>query len=276
MNVANTLINDEWHYYTVTLDSSGFAKMYRDAELVGSKALVVPANVSRTYNYIGRGNWPGDSTYEGYLDEFEIANTAYSESKIKELYLKTGFEDFGKYESSVLDFESSSSGVNGFSWLDSGVGTGNGEIPYSTTGLVAQWNFNETSGTVVSSDGSCGSACNGTLINSVTTGQDDDRDSGWTYENRKWGEGAVKLDGVNDYISVADNSQLDMSGDITIETWIKLDTNTVDYQTVLSKRVAGVTNANYGLRTGAGTDTDETAILFYGRFRLACLFFNEC
>jgi hypothetical protein len=33
------------------------------------------------------------------------------------------------------------------SWLSSGINTGNGETLYSTTGMVAQWNFNETSGT---------------------------------------------------------------------------------------------------------------------------------
>jgi hypothetical protein len=226
ITVTDGIINNEWHHYAITLDSSGYAKVYRDSKIIGSQSLLVPANVSRTHNYIGKSNWSaGDPLYKGYFDEFEIANTAYSDSKIEELYLKTGYKYFGEYNSSILDFESSSAGVNSFSWLDSGVGSGDGEIPYSTTGLVAQWNFNETSGTVASNVGSCGSACNGTVINAVTTGQDDNLSSGWTYNDRKWGEGAIRLDGSNDYINYGGNSSMNVGGaDFTWSAWIKPDT----------------------------------------------------
>lgn len=50
---------------------------------------------------------------------------------------------------------------------------GNGEIPTSTEGLVAQWNFNESNGDIARSEGSCGKQCNGQLINFAYNGSQD-------------------------------------------------------------------------------------------------------
>ena len=48
-------------------------------------------------------------------------------------------------------------------WTEGGVNTGNGEQLYSANSLVAQWDFNETSGTTATSstNGSC-ATCAGT------------------------------------------------------------------------------------------------------------------
>ncbi|MDD4381802.1 MAG: DUF2341 domain-containing protein [Candidatus Dojkabacteria bacterium] len=99
------------------------------------------------------------------------------------------------------------------------------ETPYSTTGLVGQWDFNETSGTTADNEGSCGSLCDGTLTNMVTTGQDDSSSSGWTYDKRKWGAGAVMFDGGNDKITMGDNTNLELAN-ITVAAWIKVSSST--------------------------------------------------
>jgi hypothetical protein len=111
--------------------------------------------------------------------------------------------------------------------LSSGVNTGDGETPYSTTGLVAQWNFNETSGTTAVSGGSCGTSCNGTLTNFASTGsQDAAIGTGWTANNRRWGSGALMFDGVDDYVIDSSPSGLP-SGDVakTIEVWFKFNSS---------------------------------------------------
>lgn len=101
---------------------------------------------------------------------------------------------------------------------------GNGEIPTSTDGLVAQWNFNETNGTIAQSGGSCGKSCDGQLVNFAYNGsQDAALGTGWTTKNKLWGMGALMFDGVNDYVSVNSGagSQLDIDTDpITLEAWV--------------------------------------------------------
>ena len=50
------------------------------------------------------------------------------------------------YTSPVLD-ASASVRWDTLNWTEGGVRTGDGETLYTSSGLVAQWNFNETSGT---------------------------------------------------------------------------------------------------------------------------------
>ena len=127
---------------------------------------------------------------------------------------------YAEYISSSIDFGSAASGMT-MSWLASGVNTGNGETPYSTTGMVAQWNFNETSGITAVSGGTCGTSCNGTLTNMTTTGQDAAVGTGWTANNRRWGSGAVMFDGSNDYVTAGSDSRLDPTTALSIEAWIE-------------------------------------------------------
>lgn len=126
----------------------------------------------------------------------------------------------GEYVSPIIDFTATST-ISDFGWTESGVQTGNGEIPYSTTGLVAQWNFNETSGTTAISDGSCGSSCNGTLSNMTTTGQDAAVSTGWTNDYRKWGNGAVMFDGSDDAIALGNQEAYSLQT-FSLESWFWL------------------------------------------------------
>jgi hypothetical protein len=94
--------------------------------------------------------------------------------------------------------------------------------------LVAQWNFNSTSGTTaISSGGTCGTTCNATLNNfASTSSQDSGVVTGWTADNKRWGTGALMLSSVTtaDSVSLANpgSNILDPNSDnLTIETWIK-------------------------------------------------------
>jgi len=63
--------------------------------------------------------------------------------------------------------------------------------------------------------------------------------------------GADGFDGSDDYISVADSNSLDITGNITLEAWVKTTNNALSYQTIMEKRPA-VTNYNYYLRLDSG------------------------
>ena len=153
-------------------------------------------------------------------------NGAGGGSGIVVLRYSGSLSPYSQYISSTLDFGSSVEGAT-LSWISSGVNTGDGETPYSTTGMVAQWDFNETSGITAVSGGTCGTSCNGTLTNMTTSGQDAATMTGWTSNNRRWGAGALMFDGSNDYVSCTDancggTGKLDaMSGSLSIEFWAK-------------------------------------------------------
>lgn len=98
---------------------------------------------------------------------------------------------------------------------------GNGEIPTSTEGLVAQWNFNESNGDIARSEGSCGKQCNGQLINFAYNGsQDAALGTGWTAKNKLWSAGSLMFDGVNDLVKVSNINAVSISG-FTWEAWVK-------------------------------------------------------
>ncbi|MDD3816153.1 MAG: LamG domain-containing protein, partial [Desulfocapsaceae bacterium] len=88
----NAITNDEWHYYAATMDASGNVQLYKDGApltmAVDSSAVAVPANVTRTINYIGKSSWPTppDEYYTGKIDEVMIFNRALSANEIGALY----------------------------------------------------------------------------------------------------------------------------------------------------------------------------------------------
>ena len=134
------------------------------------------------------------------------------------------------------------------SWTESGGNTGDGETPYSTTGLVAQWNLNETSGTSAVSGGTCGTSCNGTLTNMTTTGQDAALSTGWTSKYARWGGGAVMFDGTNDYISVPNNIDTPIkTGSFTIAGWASVDNVSSNEFVILTRGYVSTGGVYYGV-----------------------------
>ena len=83
---------------------------------------------------------------------------------------------------------------------------------------IAYWELDEVSGTVVNS--SVGNL-NGTYVGGVSLGESNSAIS-------DPGDNAVRFDGINDYIDLPDISS-DFSQGISIEFWIKNDTNIADY-----------------------------------------------
>lgn len=260
---VTTIRSGQWYHIAVTFSAN------TDTLICYVNGKVDNVNTSATVNGISssnslrigcRGN-DCATKFNGIIDEVEIADIAYSDSQIDSLYQKAFVSEGGYYQSNTIDMGASAN-VSSFSWIDSATHTGGGETPYSTTGLVAQWNLNETSGTTAVSGGSCSTSCNGTLTSMTTTGQDDSLTSGWTYDYRKWGLGAVKIDGADDYITIADVDDLDITSAVTIDTWVNFDNVTDAYQTIISKRDASALEANYALRTGTGTESDELQFYF--------------
>ena len=141
-------------------------------------------NSSSASFYIGENIDTGYSL-NGYLDELSvIKGRALTPEEIKAAASR---RPYAVYTSPVVDAAASVQ-WNTVNWTEGGVNTGNGEQPYNTSSLIAQWDFNETSGTTLtaSSSGSCTTACNGTLTNFVYTSSQDQATTttGWTANNK--------------------------------------------------------------------------------------------
>lgn len=184
---------------------------------------------------IGAFNWTTyQSFFNGQIDEVRLAGVARSAEEIKAAAQR---RPYAVYTSPVIDLGTNENAWSDFqklSWTESGGQTGDGETPSNTSGLVAQWDFNETSGgTAATSNGSCGAICNGTLYN-FTAGyieQDANPSSGWT-SDRRWGAGALKFDDANDYVEITDNSSIQFSSEMSIEVWVLPPENTGSQRTI--------------------------------------------
>ena len=213
-------------------------------------------NSSSASFYIGENIDTGYSL-NGYLDELSvIKGRALTPEEIKAAASR---RPYAVYTSPVVD-AAASVRWDTVNWTEGGVNTGNGEQPYSANSLVAQWDFNDTSGTTLtaSSSGSCTTSCNGTLTNFASTGsQDAAAGTGWTANNKKWpaspsqggGAGALMFDGTNDYVSVPDSDNWNFgSGDLSIDFWVKTN-NTSGLGIMGQTNSLGNGNSSFIIRT---------------------------
>jgi len=83
---------------------------------------------------------------------------------------------------------------------------------YNRSGPVAHWKFDEGSGTTTYDRTNNNN--DGTFVNDATS-------PGWV--SGKYGS-ALLFDGENDYVDCGSDSSLDITGDITIEAWVKPNT----------------------------------------------------
>ena len=86
LNISDFFTAGEWVHVTATVGSDGTMSIYKNGELAGQAAGVVPATMVRTNNYIGKSNWDGDGSLDGAVDDFAIYNKELSANEIKAIY----------------------------------------------------------------------------------------------------------------------------------------------------------------------------------------------
>ena len=224
--ITDSLSINTW-YHIAVIRTGSIVRFFRDGKQVGSD-ITDYTSINASTNGIDIGaNWNEANTLNGNLDEFRIIKgRALTPEEIKAAASR---RPNAIYTSPVLD-ASASAQWDTLNWTEGGVKTGDGETLYNSNSLVAQWNFNETSGTTA--DNAEGTAAlDGTLNGfSYTASQDQaTTTTGWTANNKKWGAGALMFDGTNDYVSVSDNTVFDFgTGPFTIESWINVSSAQTD------------------------------------------------
>ena len=232
----------EWQHVAIAFNNTT-KKIYLNGEDItdsGGSDVGLPPNVAGDIR-IGQVVNSLLRTFDGYIDEVYMSSSVFTDSEIKELYLNSIVERDGSHKSAEIDLGQTSF-LDDIT-LDSYGDATNEEEPFSTTGLVAQWNFNEKSGTTAAvSGGTCGTSCNGTLTAMTSTGQDVSISSGWTYNGRKAGDGALVFDGTDDRVVINSHSSLGLTTGLTIEAWVKpYSYSTGGYNHILDK------HGTYGL-----------------------------
>lgn len=203
---------------------------------------------------IGKAGWSASQYFNGIIDEVQISNVTRSSEEVK---TSASRRPYATYTSPVIDLGTKATTWSGLSWIENGVATGYGETPYSSTGLIAQWNLNERgTATTANYAGTCGVACDATLTGFTNTnGPDLVGGSGWTAQSQRWGAGAIIFDGTDDYLSIPNHTSLNVAGGpFTIESWVKPRNLSARY-TIFSTRA---TNAAGGWQLEVGTGNGGT------------------
>ncbi|KKU57535.1 MAG: hypothetical protein UX80_C0014G0002, partial [Candidatus Amesbacteria bacterium GW2011_GWA2_47_11b] len=217
---GNSLVAaSSWYHIAAVWTTTGH-KIYVNGVEQASDTNTTTHSSQDYTTYIGVGSGGNTLPFSSFIDDIRITKVARTPEEIK---LDAQRRPYGVYTSDVINLGSNISSIDNLRWAENGVGTGDGETPYSTNALVAQWNFNETSGTTAASAGSCGASCNGTLTSFASTAsQDQAAGTGWTAANRRFGAGALMFDGTDDLVDVGSNAALDFgTGNFTYEAWIK-------------------------------------------------------
>lgn len=89
-------INDEWHQYTVTVNSSQLV-VYRDGVQISSVDSSLFTNIlsdlqSNGYLLVGATCWP-DNTYTGYMRDFRVYNKAVTADEANKLYNQYSYDN---------------------------------------------------------------------------------------------------------------------------------------------------------------------------------------
>jgi len=251
----------QWHHIAVTYDRS-IINIYVDGVIVETFPQTVALTVSASGTFqIGRRAFGGYAPFNGVIDEVRVSNIARTTEEIK---LAASRRSYGIYTSSIIDFNIPIITWNALSWTELGARTGDGETVASSSGLVAQWNFNETSGTIAAnSAGACGVGCNGALTSFAnTSGQDVVATSGWTANNKRWGAGALMYNGLSTYVNIGNNTSLQGLSSLSVESWINANSFSTNWG-IVNKHRGGFINGTWTLRDGS-TDLSKILFITYG------------
>jgi uncharacterized protein (DUF362 family) len=119
------------------------------------------------------------------------------------------------------------------------------ELGVEVPATAALWHFSENTGTTTAD---------------ATTNLNTGALNGPTWTTGRFGSG-LSFDGVNDYVLVSDASSLDISGELTLEAWIK-PTALTYYHVIVAKRDAGA-GCNYQMSI-SGTGGAEVLAFYDG------------
>jgi hypothetical protein len=231
---VNTAVNGQWLHIVVVYDRTSVTnvpKMYINGILQQITLVQTPVGTasSDSSNVITIGDkTAGDRSFNGLIDEVKVYNYALSENEIKQECNRSSAITLGSTSTASNGTTPDSSAAREYC------------VPGDTTSCAApvgEWKFDENTGTAAND--TSGNNNTGTLTNSPT-----------------WAPGklgsAVNLSPTSSYVSVPDATSLNITGDLTISTWVKPSIIDSTARLILGKgNTSAVTSRQYGMRLNA-------------------------
>ena len=86
LTASNAIELNKWQYFSVTIDSSGNVKIYKNGTQIqatsSANSSYVPNNLTRSTNYIGNSSWSSVTLYQGQMSDLSIWNTALTQAQV--------------------------------------------------------------------------------------------------------------------------------------------------------------------------------------------------
>jgi len=141
LTTSSYIKNNQWNHIACVYDG-GTKQIYVNGVLAASKAYNQILRTGQIGERIGAYISSSPSYFfNGSINEVAVFNRALSDSEIQQIAQR---RPDGYAVSDVIDMGTSKLEKR-INWNPAGTRTNDGETPYSNTGIVAQWNFNETS-----------------------------------------------------------------------------------------------------------------------------------
>jgi len=222
IDVKALLSDGAWHHVCVSVDRTNEATFFVDGMNKGGSSVASESlTLSNAVSFVVGATSDKAYKFTGLIDDVKVYNYARSQKQI------------------VADMLSSGPVV-------SAAGSAVSSTGGKPNGAVAWYKFDEGQGTVANNSGYGGSALNGTLTSMSAPAT---ATSGWT-NSGKFGK-ALNFDGSDDYVSLPDVPQLNITGDISISAWIK--TNTTASSLIVGGYQSVSPYAGYGLGVNVTT-----------------------
>lgn len=211
-----------WHHVVCTRDTgSKELRLYVDGELVNTKTNAVSNTLSNDDTfYVGIDGDGSSNPWRGFIDEVKVYDQAIQRTHVFSEHITRG---------STTNISAQMGGDN---------------LNSLTDGLIGYWPMDDRD---IDSHscllGGTGDVCdysgrnnNGTDVGSMT-----DSD----YIGGKFGM-SLDFDGSDDRITIPNESQWDLSQEVTLAAWIRIDSFTDNWETIISKGNDGYRLSRYG------------------------------
>ncbi|NBP55371.1 hypothetical protein EBU71_02320, partial [bacterium] len=87
VDLTNGITNNGWGFYGFRANGTSY-KLFNHLTSITGSSSVLPTNVVRNLNYIGRSNWAADAYFQRYFGVLAIYNTSLTDSQIDAFYDK--------------------------------------------------------------------------------------------------------------------------------------------------------------------------------------------
>jgi hypothetical protein len=84
-SLINGIINNQWMFVVARLDGTNYRLGNQNGSNSGASS-VLPTNIQRTNNYIGKSNWPDDSLFGGNMGIVAIYKSALTNQQITDFF----------------------------------------------------------------------------------------------------------------------------------------------------------------------------------------------